>query len=94
MSGFRRPLEEQLKGFEEAVKADAGLQEKLKAAGDADAVIAIARAAGFMISAEELRRAQAEISEEELGVVAGGGQINSQQVLQRIYPKNEKFFKN
>ena len=65
--------EEQLKAFLEAVKADAGLQEKLKAAGDADAVVAIAEAAGFVISAEELKRAQAEVSEEELERVAGGG---------------------
>jgi predicted ribosomally synthesized peptide with nif11-like leader len=65
--------EEQLKAFWEAVQADEGLQEKLKAAGDADAVIAIAKAAGFAISAEELQRAQAELSDEELsGVVAGG----------------------
>ena len=64
--------EEQLKAFMEAVKADAGLQEKLKAATDADAVVAIAKAAGFVISAEELKRAQAEISEEELEGVAGG----------------------
>ncbi len=65
--------EEQLKAFLEAVKADAGLQEKLKAAGDTDAVVALAKAAGFVISAEELKRAQAEISEEELEGVAGGG---------------------
>ena len=64
--------EEQLKAFLEAVKADAGLQEQLKAAGDADAVVAIAKAAGFLISAEELQRAQAEISEEELEGVSGG----------------------
>jgi len=65
--------EEQLKAFLEVVKADAGLQEKLKAAGDADAVVAIAKAAGFVISAEELKnRSQAEISEGELEGVAGG----------------------
>ncbi|QNI84242.1 nif11-like leader peptide domain protein [Synechococcus sp. PROS-7-1] len=64
--------EEQLKAFLEAVKADAGLQEKLKAAGDADAVVAIAKAEGFVISAEELKRAQAEVSEEELEGVAAG----------------------
>ena len=63
--------EEQLKDFLEAVKADAGLQEKLKAAGDADAVVAIAKAEGFVISAEELN-SKAEISEEELEGVAGG----------------------
>jgi len=65
--------EEQLKAFLEAVKADAGLQEKLKAAGDADAVVAIAKAEGFVISAEELKKSQVEISEEELERVAGGG---------------------
>ena len=68
--------EEQLKAFLEAVKADAGLQEKLKAAGDADAVIAIAKAAGFAISADELKKAQSEISEEELEGVAGGQNDN------------------
>ena len=70
--------EEQLRVFMEAVKADAGLQEQLKAAGDTDAVVAIAKAAGFVISTEELaggwgQRAQAEISEDELEGVAGGG---------------------
>ena len=67
--------EEQLKAFLEAVKADAGLQEKLKAAGDADAVVAIAKAAGFLISAEELKRAQEEVSEVDLQGVAGGGVV-------------------
>ena len=55
--------EEQLKAFMEAVKADAGLQEKLNEAGDADAVVSIAKQAGFLISLDELQRAQAEISE-------------------------------
>jgi bacteriocin propeptide, TIGR03798 family len=64
--------EEQLKAFLEAVRADAGLLEKLNAAKDADAVVAIAKAEGFAISAEELKKSQAEISEEELERVAGG----------------------
>ena len=64
--------EEQLKAFLEAVKADAGLQEKLKAAKDVDAVVAIAKAAGFVISADEMQKSWAEISEEELEGVAGG----------------------
>jgi len=64
--------EEQLKAFLEAVKADAGLQEKLKAAKDGDAVVEIAKAAGFVISADALKKSQAEISEEELEGVAGG----------------------
>ena len=56
------------------VKADASLQEKLKAAADADAVVAIAKAAGFVISADDLKKAQSEISEEELAGLSGGGQ--------------------
>ena len=70
---YLKPMsEEQLKAFLEAVKADAGVQEKLKAAKDVDAVVEIAKAAGFAISAEELKKSQAEISEEELEGVAGG----------------------
>tara|TARA_B100000073_G_C23405472_1_gene440977 strand:- start:326 stop:577 length:252 start_codon:yes stop_codon:yes gene_type:complete len=64
--------EEQLKAFLEKVQGDTSLQEKLKAAGDADAVLAIAKEAGFMISADDLTKAQSEISEEELEGVAGG----------------------
>ena len=65
--------EEQLKAFMEAVKADKALQEKVKRAGnDSATVVAIAKAAGFVISAEELARAQAEVSEDELVSVAGG----------------------
>ena len=67
--------EEQLKAFLEKVKGDTSLQEKLKAAGDADAVVAIAKAAGFVISADDLKKAQAEVqilSDEELEGVAGG----------------------
>ena len=65
--------EEQLKAFLEAVKADAGLQEQLKAAGDADAVVAIAKAAGFVISADDLKKAQAEVSDEELVLLSDEG---------------------
>jgi predicted ribosomally synthesized peptide with nif11-like leader len=64
--------EEQLKAFWEAVQADAGLQEKLNAAKDADVVVAIAKAAGFDISVEEVAKAQAEFSDEQLSQAAGG----------------------
>ena len=64
--------EEQLKAFLEKVKADTSLQEKLKAAGDADAVVAIAKEAGFTISADELKSFQSALSDEELEGVAGG----------------------
>ena len=67
--------EEQLKAFLEKVKTDASLQEKLKAAADNDAVAAIAKDAGFSISADDLKKAQSEISEEELEGVAGGTPI-------------------
>ena len=66
--------EEQLKAFLEKVKADTSLQEKLKAAADANAVAAIAKEAGFSISADDLTtKAQSELSDEELEAVAGGG---------------------
>ena len=65
--------EEQLKAFLEKVKGDTSLQEKLKAAADADAVAAIAKEAGFSISADDLKNAQpTELSEEELEGVTGG----------------------
>ena len=67
--------EEQLKAFLEKVKSDTSLQEKLKAAADNDAVAAIAKDAGFSISADDLKKAQSEISEEELEGVAGGGSV-------------------
>ena len=44
----------------------------LKAAADVEAVVAIAKEAGFMISVDEFKMAQAEISDEELEGVAGG----------------------
>ena len=67
--------EEQLKSFLEKVKADTSLQEKLKAAADADAVLAIAKEAGFAITAEDIQsmKSSTDISDEELEAVAGGG---------------------
>ena len=64
--------EEQLKAFLEAVKADTSLQEKLKAAADFDAVLAIAKEAGFIIIADDLKNAQFELSEKELQNDVGG----------------------
>ena len=71
--------EEQLEAFQEAIKADAGLQEKLKAAQDPDAVVAIAKAAGFAISVEALKGAQAELSDQELEGAAGGSRYDLNQ---------------
>ena len=72
--------EEQLKAFLEKVKADTNLQEKLKAAGDIDAALAIAKEAGFSITAEDIQSMQSstvELSDHELEQVAGGCQVNS-----------------
>ena len=64
--------EEQLKAFLEKLKDDSSLQEKLKAAADTDAVLAITKEAGFMISADDLKNAQSELSDEEMEGAAGG----------------------
>ena len=66
--------EEQLKAFIEKVKADTSLQEQLKAAADTDAVLAIAKEAGFSISAEDYASElyASELSDEELEGAAGG----------------------
>ena len=77
--------EEQLKAFVEKVKADTSLQEKLKAAADtnadADAVVAIAKDVGFTISADDLKNAKSELSEEELAHQAQGGDFYRQQAI-------------
>ena len=65
--------EEQLKAFLEKLKADTNLQEKLKAAADADAVTALAKEAVFSISADDLKNAQFELSDEKLEAATGGG---------------------
>ena len=64
--------EEQLKAFLEKVKGDTSLQEKLKAAADAETVVVIAKETGFSISADDLTNAKSELSEKELEAVAGG----------------------
>ena len=65
--------EAQLRAFLEKVQSDTSLQEKLKAAADSNTVLAIAKEAGFMISADDLKNVQqSELSAEELETVAGG----------------------
>ena len=68
--------EEQLAALLAKLKDDAGLQEKLKGAADLDAVLAIAKDAGFDVSKAAWLRYQAnqtlELSDEELEGVAGG----------------------
>ncbi len=69
--------EDQLQAFLEAVKNDAGIQEKLKAATDTNAVAAIAQSLGFTISAEELERPRIKMTEGELESVVGGSLTNT-----------------
>ena len=68
--------EEQLAALIAKLKDDEGFQEKLKGAADLDAVLAIAKDAGFEISKPDWLRYQAkktiELSDEELEGVAGG----------------------
>ena len=64
--------EEQLKAFLEKVKADISLQEKLKAAANDDAVVAIAEEAGFGVTSDDIKKAQSEIEDAELEEAAGG----------------------
>ena len=73
--------EDQLKAFLEKVKGDTSLQENLKAASDADAVVSIAKEEGFSISIDDIKAqllelsdeaGDVELSDEELEGVAGG----------------------
>ena len=71
--------QEQLKAFLEKVKADTSLQEKLKAAASPEAVIEIAKDAGFAITAEDIQSMQSatvELSDDELEEAAVGGGHN------------------
>ena len=61
--------EEQLNAFLEKVKGDTSLQEKLKAAADVDAVVALAKEAGCLFSADYFK---SEIEDAELEAAAGG----------------------
>ncbi|WP_114993439.1 Nif11-like leader peptide family natural product precursor [Synechococcus sp. UW179A] len=64
--------QEQLTAFLANAKGNTSLQEQLKAAADANDVAAIAKEAGFSISADGLNKAQSRLSEKELEGAAGG----------------------
>ena len=69
--------EEQLAALLAKIKEDAGLQEKLKGAADLNALLTIAKEAGFDVSkADWLKykeKQTLELDDEELEDVAGGG---------------------
>ena len=69
--------DEQLSAFLDAVNADAGLQAAMNSAAEAEAeaIVAIAKQAGFDITIEDLEqhnKAIREIDESELDGVVGG----------------------
>ena len=68
--------QENLNAFIAKVQSDSSLQEQLKNVNDANEAIAIAKSAGFKITAGDLIRSQARLaiglSDEELEGVAGG----------------------
>ena len=68
--------EEQLKAFIAKVQGDTSLQEQLKAEG-AD-VVAIAKAAGFTITTEDLKTARQTLSDAELEGMAGAASVFTQ----------------
>lgn len=69
--------EEQLKAFLKAVQSDPELLGRLKAAADAEAVVELAKAAGFELSIDEVKKTQAQLSDQDLESVAGGCRANS-----------------
>ena len=81
--------EEQLAALIAKLKEDAGLQEKLKGASDLDAVLVIAKEAGFDVSKADWLRYQAqqtiELSDEELEGVAGGGNNVEKKIDDNIF---------
>ena len=88
--------EEQLKALIEKVQGDDNLQEKLKAAANPDVVVSIAKEAGLGISADDLNKAQTELSEEELEGVAGGRYIeyNKTSRFHQDFEAAKNFFAN
>ena len=84
--------EEQLTALLAKLKDDAGLQEKLRGAGDLDDAVAIAKAAGFDVSKADWLKYQAkqtlELSDEELEDVAGGARSEGGDVTFGCYSCN------
>jgi len=68
--------EEQLSALLATLQTNAGLREKLRAAGDLDHAVALAQEAGFQVTQVDWLRHQAnqtlELSDDELEGVAGG----------------------
>ena len=69
--------DEQLKAFWDTIQSDSALQQKLQGVTDPAAIVDIGKEAGFVVSIDEVQKAQAELSnvelsDEDLDNVAGG----------------------
>ena len=82
--------EEQLKAFLEKVQGDTSLQEQLNAEGANP--IAIAKEAGFSVSADDITKAQSELSDEQLEGVAGGSGTEAARLLMEDHLKRRKLY--
>ena len=73
---YQAMSEEQLAALFAKLKDDAGLRDKLQAAADLDAAVALAKEAGFDVSKADWLKYQTkqnlELSDEELEGVTGG----------------------
>jgi predicted ribosomally synthesized peptide with nif11-like leader len=81
--------EVQLNAFLKAVEGDATLEQRLNSAADFDAVVALSREAGFVLSNAEVQTLQ-EMSEglgdEELALAVGGGWFSK--IFKKPAPKS------
>lgn len=68
-------MSENLKKFLEKVSEDKALAEKVSAEKDAAALIALAKEMGFELTEEDLKK-PAELTDDELDTVAGGGDVS------------------
>ena len=64
---------EQLKAFLQQAQQDIALQDKLKNSANLETTLAIAKDAGFSISANEVTEMKAELEDRELENASGGG---------------------
>ena len=64
--------EDRLNAFIAKVQVDDSLQKRLQAVNDINRVLAIAKEAGFILSIDEVKAHQHQLSDEELQGIAGG----------------------
>ncbi len=63
---------ESAKAYIERLKTDEEFRERVKAAKDSEARIALVKAEGFDFSAEDISAVKGELSDDELDGLAGG----------------------